>query len=185
MASPPPGVEHSVDSLGWLDAPPEAWAGRIFGGMIVPSALAALGVCFIATQHAVLPGRSWQRLTDGPAIALGLSAIGAAIFFHAHAFWGPVWRLAIIHQLGCILGAVLFVLSFGYVLFSLLWMGKGAQPPAKRRRFASLHLSHTRRHRLHFASNQSFPTPASTRSGQRKSIAPSISSTTTLLIASD
>jgi len=118
-----PGTNTTVDTTGWLDAPPGAWPGRILGGLVLPLILVAVGSYCIATRYGLIVGRGWHEVRGAPAVALGISALGAALFFHAHAFWGPVWRLAIIRELGRVVGALVFIGGFGYTLWSILWLG--------------------------------------------------------------
>ena len=117
------GADSTVDATGWLDAPPEAWPGRILGGLLLPVVLLVLASGCIIFQEALIPGATWRRLTGVPAIALGVALIGVAVFAHAHAFWGPVRRLAVIREVGRIVGAILLILGLGYVIWSELWIG--------------------------------------------------------------
>ena len=119
----PPGTDGQVDNAGWLDSPSNAWPGRIFGGLVVPLVLFAAGLYCIITQHGVIVGRGWHEVRGTAAVALGIAALGAAIFFHTHAFWGTVSRLAVVHQLGRIVGALLFIGGLGYVVWSIMWLG--------------------------------------------------------------
>lgn len=119
----PPGTDGQVDTTGWLDSHPKAWAGRIFGGLAVPLVLLAGGLYCIITQHGMIVGRGWHEVRGAGAVALGIAALGAALFLHTHAFWGAVSRLAIVHQLGRIAGALLFIGGLGYVLWWIMWLG--------------------------------------------------------------
>jgi len=112
------GIDAKADLTGWLEAPPEDWRGRILAGVLFPLILIAAGLYCIIAQRGLIVGRGWYTLRGTAAVAQGIAALGAALFFHAHAFWGPVWRLPIIHELGRIVGAIVFIGGFGYVLWS-------------------------------------------------------------------
>ena len=115
------GMDVKADPTGWLDAMPDAWPGRILAGVLLPLILVFAGLYCIIAQRGLIVGRGFYVLRGTPAIAQGVAVLGAALFFHAHAFWGPVWRLPIIHQLGRIVGALLFIGGFGYLCWSILW----------------------------------------------------------------
>lgn len=120
----PPGTSETVDTTGWLSAPPGTWGGRILGGILVPLVCLIIAARFIIMQHGFIIGRGGFQPVDGAAaIALGIATAGIGVFLHAHAFWGPVWRLAIIHEVGRVIGALMFIGGFGYVLWSMLWLG--------------------------------------------------------------
>ena len=119
----PPGTDAPVDTTGWLDSPPRTWSSRILGGILVPLALFAAAAYCIITQHGVIVGRGWHDVRGTAAVALGVAALGAGIFFHAHAFWGAVWQVPAVHHVGRIIGALLFVGGFGCVVWSILLDG--------------------------------------------------------------
>lgn len=118
----PPGASETVDVTGWLDAPAATFWSRVFGGMMLPLLLGLGGVYCIVTQRGILIGQLWHKLNGLPAVALGVACLGAGIFFHAHYFWGPVSRLPIVFDLGRIIGVSVFILGFGYVIWSILWL---------------------------------------------------------------
>ncbi len=118
----PPGTSETVDVTGWLDSPSETLWSRIFGGIVFPLLLFIAGMYCMVTQRGIFIGRGWHYLTGLPAVALGVACLGVGLFFRAHCFWGPVYRLPIVSQLGRILGASVFILGFGYVIWAILWL---------------------------------------------------------------
>jgi len=113
----PPGTSAPADPTGWVDDPPTRWPGRIAWGVLLPLVLLAIGIYVIIARKGLLVGRSWRIVTGNQAVALGIAFIGAAVFFHAHAFWAPVGERATVHRHGRVLGALIFVVSFWYVLW--------------------------------------------------------------------
>jgi hypothetical protein len=113
----PPGTTTPADPTGWLDNPPLKWPGRIAGGLLLPAALLAGGIYCIAARRGLLVGRAWRVIEGGEAVALGIALIGAAIFFHSHAFWAPFGRDATVHRIGRVVGALTFIVAFWYVLW--------------------------------------------------------------------
>lgn len=118
----PPGTTETVDVTGWLDAPSEMFWSRVLGGIVFPLLLLVAGLICVITQRGVIVGRGWHYLSGPSAISLGLACIGAGLFFHAHCFWGPVYRLPIVSAFGRVIGALVFVITYGYVIWSLLWL---------------------------------------------------------------
>jgi len=116
------GSEGKADLIGWLDSPSAGWGSRIIIGVLLSSALAFAGVWILVHQKGWLIGSSIQRIEGRPAIGLGLAVLGAGVFAHAQAFWGPAMRLAIVHQLGRLVGALAFVCGFFYMLFAMFWL---------------------------------------------------------------
>jgi hypothetical protein len=84
---------------------------------VLPLALLTVGIYEIVARRALLVGRFWRLIEGGEAVALGIALVGAAVFFHAHAFWAPVGRRAAAHRIGRVVGALTFVVAFWYVLW--------------------------------------------------------------------
>ncbi len=114
---------RNVDPTSWVDDPSETWFSRIFGGLIVPVGMLVLGVWVIVTQHAWLPTRYGIQTFHGrEAILLGISGLGAAVFFHGYCFWGPILHLQAISQILKFLGALTFAAAFGYFVWAWMWL---------------------------------------------------------------
>ncbi len=107
-----------------LDREPEGdrWEKWI-GGVIAPLPLAAWGLYWIITRHAVLRGRGGPTVLEGGgAVAAGLTVLFLALCLHFHYFWGlnESATMRRFHPYGKALALLGLILSLSYTTWSLL-----------------------------------------------------------------
>ena len=94
-------------------------------GIAVPSLIAAYGLSRVILRHAVLYGRrgTSMPLSGWDAVVFGIAILGVALCMHAHYFWSNSNRLAEYAELGKVIGLLVGVSGFGFVVvrnFSLI-----------------------------------------------------------------
>lgn len=95
--------------------------GKWGGGIIAPLVLIIFGLKACITQTAILIGKNSSPLdlTGNTAVAMGIALLSIAFFLHFHFFWSLVNKLFLFADLGKILSALVFIGSFGYVIWKV------------------------------------------------------------------
>ena len=102
----------------------DTWSKWVLG-VVVPSLIAIYGFSRVILRHAVLYGRrgASMPLSGWDAVVFGIAIVGAALFMHAHYFWSNSNRLAEYAELGKVIGLLVGLSGFGFVVvrnFSLI-----------------------------------------------------------------
>ena len=98
-----------------------SFLSKWLGGIAVPIVITIYAVNCIITKQAVMAGvhGSQIELTRTPAVAFGVAWLCVAIFLHFHYFWPTLKRLWVLTDVGKTIAALGFIVSLGYVLWSI------------------------------------------------------------------
>ncbi len=117
------GIEADVaDSLSG-DASGSLFS-RIFGGSLVPLAVAWYGLYVCLTKKAYLHGSGHSLEINGSlAICFGIAVIALAFFLHFHFVWSVSSRLYRYAGFCKFIALLVLISSFGYVLWRIIFFG--------------------------------------------------------------
>ncbi len=93
----------------------------MFRGLVIPACFVAYGLYILVTGEGFIVGRGgFIRVFDGAVTALAISWFGLAAICHFRWFWRDrriLWRMA---EFGQVAGLLVWLISWSYVIWSVL-----------------------------------------------------------------
>ena len=93
------------------------------GGVIVPLAFAAYGLCCCLAQRALFVGSERFVANGNAGLAFGVLWISVGAFAHSHYFWGSLERLYVLSEPGKVVSLISITFSAFCMMF--FWLATG------------------------------------------------------------